>query len=180
MDRRQQKTREAIYTAFRALLEKRRYSTITVQDIIDKANIGRSTFYAHFEEKDDLLRTMCAEIFDHIFADDIHEDHCTYSQKGNTDLQMMLTHILYHIKEDDLARIIKGECGNYFMDYFQKYIEDVFIKYNQVFHPKVPNDFLIGHLCASFSEAVRWWVNEDLHHTPEEVVAYYMAVTEKH
>ena len=68
MDRRIQKTKAAVFAAFETLLLQKSYDKITIQELIDKANIGRSTFYAHFETKDDLLRGMCGDLFDHIFS----------------------------------------------------------------------------------------------------------------
>ena len=54
MDRRQARTRQAIIDAFVTLLYKSSYEKISVKEIIDTANVGRSTFYSHFETKDDL------------------------------------------------------------------------------------------------------------------------------
>ena len=68
MDRRQKKTRQAIIDAFVKLLTKTSYEKVSVKDIIDAADVGRSTFYSHFETKDDLARQICFELFDHIFS----------------------------------------------------------------------------------------------------------------
>ena len=58
MDRRQRKTREAIFRAFTELLTRESYARITIAEIIEAADVGRTTFYAHFETKDDLLRAL--------------------------------------------------------------------------------------------------------------------------
>lgn len=55
-DRRTLRSQAALRSALIDLLERRDYDAITVQDIVDRANVGRSTFYAHCSGKDDLLR----------------------------------------------------------------------------------------------------------------------------
>jgi AcrR family transcriptional regulator len=55
MDRRVRKTQAAVYSAFVALIIERGYDAISVQDIIDEADVGRTTFYAHFRSKKELL-----------------------------------------------------------------------------------------------------------------------------
>lgn len=54
-DRRVERTRAQLHEALLALVVERGYQAITVQNILDRANIGRSTFYLHFRDKDDLL-----------------------------------------------------------------------------------------------------------------------------
>ena len=54
-DRRSQRTRYLVGEAFVQLLKEKGYSAITVSDIIERANIGRSTFYSHYRDKDDLF-----------------------------------------------------------------------------------------------------------------------------
>jgi AcrR family transcriptional regulator len=61
-DRRVQRTRQLIRAAFRELLEEKGYEALTVQDIIDRANVGRATFYAHFDNKDELFASGFDEL----------------------------------------------------------------------------------------------------------------------
>ena len=58
VDRRQQRTREAIRRAFIALATDRRYENFGVGELVAEANIGRSTFYEHYRSKDDVLRAL--------------------------------------------------------------------------------------------------------------------------
>ena len=101
MDRRQQKTKAAIFNAFRNLLEKKSFSHITVQEILDLANIGRSTFYAHFQTKDELLKYVCEELFGHIVSSAKEKSHLhgLYSEKETS--QSIFCHLLYHLQEND-------------------------------------------------------------------------------
>lgn len=61
-DRRVRRTRTALHTALVTLLATRSYDDLTVADICDAADVGRSAFYAHFKGKDDLLRSGFAQL----------------------------------------------------------------------------------------------------------------------
>ena len=178
MDRRQKKTRNAIFRALRTLMEQKQYSAITVQEIIDEANIGRSTFYAHFETKDDLLRSLCSEIFYHVFTDLLPQEEDILDSKN---LELKLGHILYHLKENqvNICGIIAADGDGLFMSYFKGYLTQLFSRYTMLFPQEVPEDFLIQHLAGSFAETVKWWASRNMELAPDLVAGYYMYVINK-
>lgn len=179
MDRRIQKTRESIFNAFSSLLEHNGYSKITVQDIIDKANIGRSTFYSHFETKDDLLKALCSDIFDHIFSEDLISESTHDFSSVNNDLEAKITHILYHLK--DSKRNIKGilscESGELFLRVFKTYSEQLFIRsITNDGLDGIPKEYVVNHIVGSFVETVKWWIQNDMAQSPEELTRYFFTV----
>lgn len=173
MDRRWQKTRKAIFKSFRALLEKKRYDHITVQEIIDGADVGRSTFYAHFETKDLLLEGLCAEMFHHVFEN----DPCPFQGQDYT-LQAKLSHILWHVLESrsDLSSLFLSDSSTLFMSYFKKHLRLIFQEHIDEFSPSVPKEFLLHHVTCSFAEGVKWWAQEDFS-TPLNDVCDYILQT---
>ena len=54
-DRRVERTRELLQKALIDLIPERGYDAITIQDIVDRANVGRTTFYLHYNSKDELF-----------------------------------------------------------------------------------------------------------------------------
>lgn len=181
MDRRKKKTREAIFRAFRKLLEEKHFKNITVQEIIEEADIGRSTFYAHFETKDELLKAMCTDIFSHVFSTELIIEKTHDFSNANNSLASKITHILYHLKdtEKDLIGILSSESGELFMQYFREYLLEMFSIYLTEMKFNAPDNFVLNHLAGSFSEAVKWWVKNKMKETPEEIAEYFMAVLMK-
>ncbi len=176
MDRRQQKTRKAIFDAFSTLLERKNFNNITVQEIIDEANVGRSTFYAHFETKESLLKAMCIDIFQHVFSDDLSQESSHDFSHAGHDFHKELTHILYHLQDNrkNLKGLLSCDSGEIFMEYFKEYLEQTFPIYIKELHYDVPPDYLLNHFVCSFSETVRWWITKHEQYTPEQIAAFYV------
>ena len=182
MDRRIHKTREAIFSAFEDLLTEKRYEQITVQDIIEKADVGRSTFYAHFETKDDLLKSTCQNLFGHIFEEHPASE-ITHDFSGEqASLKTMLTHILYHLKDDRkwYERIFSCESADLFWAYFKTQFLKLAERYELDHIAEqmvVPADFYVNYYCSVYIEAVKWWFRNDMKNTPEELETYFERVT---
>jgi AcrR family transcriptional regulator len=64
IDARVRRTRDALGDALVTLMQEKPFDSITVQDVLDRANVGRSTFYSHFTDKDDLLMSDSDEFFE--------------------------------------------------------------------------------------------------------------------
>jgi AcrR family transcriptional regulator len=104
-DRRAQRTRAVLLTAFGELVLERGYETLTVRDIIQHANVGRSTFYEHFENKDDILRRSLRPVFG-VLADAI----------ATTGRPEALEEILAHFRENvRLTRALLQGSTQYLM-----------------------------------------------------------------
>ena len=63
-DARVKRTRDALGDALIALMQEKPFDTITVQDVLDRARVSRSTFYTHYSDKDDLLMSDAEEFFE--------------------------------------------------------------------------------------------------------------------
>src|SRR5713101_6701176 len=61
-DRRVQRTRQLLQGELLSLIREKGFEALSVQDIIDRANVGRATFYAHFDNKEDLLVSRLDEL----------------------------------------------------------------------------------------------------------------------
>lgn len=178
MDRRQKKTRQAIFDAFASLLEQKNYNLITVQNIIDRANIGRSTFYAHFETKDELLQALCSNIFSHVFSEPLHSEKSHDFSGMNYDLDERITHIFYHLKDNqtEIIRLLSCESGELFLGCFKDCLPPLFHDALSTAHREIPPSFLESYLADSFANAVKWWSREGMKTSPEKMAGYYLTI----
>jgi len=182
MDRRQKKTRAAIFRAFHALLARKRYGDITVQEIIDEADVGRSTFYQHFETKDALLEALCTDLFDHA-ASPHPPGEATHDFSASTDEKSFLAHILYHLRDNrrDFTSLLSCESSDVFLRCFRLSLWQVFqSRYGDRIRActALPAPFLLNHLTGSFVEMTLWWIQNGMELEPEELERYFVAVTD--
>ena len=171
-DRRITKTRKSIYAAFLQLLNQKNFETITVQEIIDLADVGRSTFYSHYESKELLLDELCRYLFHHLFE-----------REENINIEAYLTHIFLHFKKNqDHVTSLLFSKNDYFLRQLQKELEHhvypMVAEDLRVSYPNIPSSFLKHFVVTNFIETLTWWLKKGKSYKEDQVVRFYLDVME--
>jgi AcrR family transcriptional regulator len=179
MDRRQRKTRNAIFEAFIGLLSEKNYNQITVGQVIERADIGRATFYAHFETKEFLLKALCEELFAHIFEAEAGDD-TAHTHIFDCDApDSVFLHLFQHLQKNDNNILDLLSCQNnelflrYFKDNLERLVERQRFLFDARKAPELPDTFWIDHISSTFVETVRWWIENNRKQSPELITKYF-------
>ena len=197
LDRRVQKTRKLLQDALIELVAEKSYESVSIREILERANVGRSTFYAHFQDKDQLLHSILDRL-DGLFQQ--HEQLFLDAKKnlGNADI-MNLAHefsptlsLFQFVGQNH--RFFNAMLGNRGYGIFAKPVYDyVFAHVHGLFTKPVHND-VVANMHESFkilrshekygsleSEIAAhyfvsalmgllvWWVEKDMPCTAEEM-----------
>ena len=169
-DRRVQRTRQLLRDALVSLILEKGFQKITVQDIIDRANVGRSTFYSHFRDKEDLLFTGFDEL-----AHDLNRH--MRSQNATDESQGHLLHSLeFFIHADNnkelyMAMTESGggelllEIGRQHM---HNHIESHLNQFPSI-GEEIPLPVITNFLAGSLLTMIIWWLEQKMPYTPEQM-----------
>ena len=182
MDRRQRKTRTAIFNAFTELLSNKDFNQITIGEIIEKADVGRATFYSHFETKDFLLKEFCEELFCHIFdaENDTNNEHKHIFECAGSESPFL--HLFQHLQKNDnnILTLLSSQNNELFMRYFKNNLEILIESHLSLFDcskkKDIPYSFWKNHIISTFVETIRWWIDNGMKESPELITEYFFMV----
>ncbi len=174
VDRRVQRTRQQLHRALMELILEKRYDKITVQDIIDRADVGRSTFYAHFLDKNDLfeqgLQLLGQDMHDHA-ADAHDEDHVVHS----------LSFFRHGQENRDMYRaMFDGGGGDFLLELGRRHIvadiEEHLAQQGSSDRGGIggtPPNVVAQFMAGAMMSVLTWWLREDRPVPPEEINEMY-------
>ena len=169
-DRRTRKTRQILRSTLLTLLKAKRYEDISVQEIIEHADVARSTFYVHYVDKDDLLTGQHG-----IFAENLGEQMTAHSGEHGTSAfssQMWFYHI--QAQGDILKLIAKDSAMELAMKTLRGIIHDS-VQDGMQTHSRIDKDVVVplplimDYLADTLMTLIKWWVKDGMKKTPEQM-----------
>lgn len=174
-DRRITRTRAALHLAMLELVKEKGYEAVTVEEITTRANLGRTTFYLHYKDKEELL---LENLDQHLTAlvDEITGRSLIQwfrESKGN-----LIKSIFETVKENsDVFSMITREQSNKVYDRFCSIIEKVVMKlinespWAQSGIPRltISIDYIIDYFSGAMWASIVWWARNDFSQTSDEM-----------
>ncbi len=183
LDRRTRRTRRMLKEALFALILEKGYDAVTIEDITERADLGRTTFYLHYKDKEDLL----VESIDSIAADLIARLPPTAwnvaDPPGDDGGQVMdaIRVTFQHAAENaQLYRIIlRGEGATQANRRIhaiirQKAVELVSERLKDgSLRPQVPMDVFANYFAGTLLATITWWLEADSPYPPEQMAEMF-------
>jgi AcrR family transcriptional regulator len=161
VDRRVRRTRDAIHRAFIGLMQERGYDGVTVTDIIERADIGRSTFYAHYTDKRDVLHATLDELAEFLRR---HRD-------GSGELFGFSRALFEHVHEQrPLLRALLGRRGGSVVQ--ARIAQLIGELVHEQLHGRatdVSRELVVDCVVGAFTSLLARWVDEQEPHTPAQM-----------
>ncbi|MAU01652.1 MAG: hypothetical protein CL608_31325 [Anaerolineaceae bacterium] len=173
-DRRVQRTRKLLQEALVSLILEKRYDKITVQEIIDRANVGRSTFYAHFQDKEDLL----ASNFASYTAQWDHPDETDHEHKVSPESPHVLHSLDFFLHANEAyefhqamfegggAEVMLETGRQHMMADVQNHLLD-FLPEDE--ESDIPLPVITNFLAGGLLSVMVWWLKEKRPYPPEKI-----------
>ena len=150
------------------LLSEKQYDAITVQDILDRANIGRSTFYAHYYDKEDVLASITEQMLD-LFSQNMQQTEAGPELLPGLEL-------FRHAKQmhKQLHILLKGQSGEVLFKTVQtllsKKIEQNLVSaLSEKRSSSVPLEVVSQYLAGAFLNLLKWWLEAEMPYSPERM-----------
>ncbi len=173
-DRRSLRTRQLLSEAMVALITEKDYNSITVSNITNRANVGRSTFYAHYHDKDDLLVAELEHVINALSENlpgTIQKDFPYFPSLG----------LFRHVGEQyELYKSLVWGAGlDLLVRHLQKSLSNR-IEQNLEESGKrfeTPNPVLANFLAGSFLTLLKWWVENKMMYSPGQMDEMFQKLT---
>lgn len=163
-DRRSQRTRGLLSGALVALMVEQRYDEITIQDIIDRANVGRSTFYAHYLDKEDLLVSNFTRTIDSLI------------EHGDPGTRPGLAPFFRHVQSQQqlYKALVRGGGIDLLYKKSQAHIQRSIKTYLEALipagqPPAAPVDLIAECMAGTMLTMLKWWLDHEMPRSPEEM-----------
>lgn len=179
-DRRVRRTRDLLRSALVSLILEKGYERVTVQDILDRADIGRSTFYAHYRDKDDLLLSGVEE-FRPAFATET--DSADLTAKKIEFLDPVLAVFRHADGHRQIYRAMVGKrSAEVFVRFLQEQLSELMRGHLHAQLPEQTNNeprltIAVQFLVSALIGLLDWWTLSDTPYTADDMHAIFKRLT---